>query len=88
MEKKERWIDIYTTYDESEAAIISGFLENEGISSRVESSRVSQIPVSVGKIGEIRILVHPEDFDKAAKIMEAARVQRPDEAGRPATDGK
>ncbi len=88
MEKKERWTDIYTTYDESEAAIISGFLENEGISCRVESSKVSQIPVSVGKIGEIRILVHPEDFDKAAKIMESARAQRPDEAGRKASGGE
>ena len=30
MEKKTTlWLDIYTTYDESEAAIIQGFLENE-----------------------------------------------------------
>ncbi len=89
MEKKTTlWLDIYTTYDESEAAIIQGFLENEGIPCRVESSRVSQIPVSVGKIGEIRIFVHPEDFDKAAKIMEAARAQKPDEAGRKASSGE
>ncbi len=84
MEKKTtRWTDVYTTYDESEAAIIQGLLESEGISCLVESSRVSQIPVSVGKIGEIKVLVHTEDFAKAARIMEAARARKPDEAGRP-----
>ncbi len=81
MEKKERWTDIYTTYDESEATIIRGFLENEGISCRIESSRISQIPVSIGNIGEIKILVHPEDFDKAARAMEAARAQKPERPG-------
>jgi hypothetical protein len=79
MEKKiERWIDIYTTYDESEAAIIQGFLENEGIPCRIESSKVSQFPVSVGKIGEITVFVHPEDFAKAGKVMEAARAAEPE----------
>jgi Putative prokaryotic signal transducing protein len=79
MEKRiERWIDVYTTYDESEAAIIQGFLENEGIPCRIESSKVPQFPVSVGKIGEIKILVHPEDFAKAGKVMEAARAEGPE----------
>ncbi|MHB8174456.1 MAG: putative signal transducing protein [Nitrospirota bacterium] len=80
MEKKvERWTSVYTTYDESEAAIIQGFLENEGIPCRVESSKDARLPFLSGKMGEIKILVHPEDFDKTAKIMEAARAQKPDE---------
>ncbi len=79
MENKiERWVDVYTTYDESEAAIIQGFLENEGIPCLIESSKDAQLPVLSGKMGEIKILVHPEDFAKAGKVMEAARAAGPE----------
>ncbi len=79
MEKKiERWIDVYTTYDESEAVIIQGFLENEGIPCLVESSKDARLPFLSGKMGQIKILVHPEDFAKAGKVMEAARAAGPE----------
>ncbi|HLB24920.1 MAG TPA: DUF2007 domain-containing protein [Nitrospirota bacterium] len=75
MDKKpvEKWIDIYTTFDESEAEIMRGFFENEGIPCRIESSRVSQIPVSVGKLGEVTVFVHSADFEKAKKVLDVAR---------------
>jgi hypothetical protein len=77
MDKKplERWIDIYTTYDESEATIMQGLLEDEGIPCRVESARVSQLPVSVGRLGEIKIFVHTADFEKAEKLLQATRAE-------------
>lgn len=80
MEKKpvESWIDIYTTYDESEAAIMQGLLEDEGIPCRVESSRVSQLPVAVGRMGEIKLLVHTADFEKAEKLLQATRAAEDD----------
>lgn len=77
MDKKplERWIDIYTTYDESEAAIMRGLFEDEGIPCKVESSRVSQLPVAVGRMGEIKVLVRTADFEKAEKVLQAARAE-------------
>ncbi len=77
MDKKtaERWIEVFTTNEESEAAIITGLLEAEGIPCQVESARVSQLPVSFGSMGEIKVLVHTEDFDRAGKVLEAARAE-------------
>ncbi len=81
MDKKTTgsWIDVFTTNEEPEAAIITGLLEGEGISCRVESSRVSQIPVTFGTMGEFTILVHPDDFDRARKVLEAARSEEEEE---------
>jgi len=75
MEKKtvERWKDIYTTFDESEAIILKGLFEGEGIPCRIESSRVSQLPVAIGDMGELRIFVRIEDVDRAARVLEATR---------------
>ncbi len=77
MDKKTavRWIDVFTTNEESEAAIIAGLLEGEGIACMVESARVSQLPVSFGNLGEIKVLVHTEDFDRAGKVLEAATAE-------------
>ena len=75
----ERWKDIYTTYDESEAAIIVGLLEDMGVPCRVESARISAIPVSVGKLGEIKVLVPLEDATKALRILEEASAEQGEE---------
>lgn len=75
----ERWMDIYTTFDESEAAILTGLLESEGIPCRVESSRVSQFPVSIGELGELKIFVISSDVDRAARVLETARAQPEEE---------
>lgn len=74
----ERWKDIYSTYDESEAVILRGLLESEGIECRVESARVSQFPVAIGKLGELKVFVRIEDVDKAARVMESARSEPED----------
>jgi hypothetical protein len=81
MDKKTtgRWIEVFTTNEEAEAAIITGLLEGEGISCRVESGRVSQIPVTFGGMGEFKVLVQTDDFDKAGKVLEAARAEEEEE---------
>ncbi len=75
----ERWMDIHTTYDESEAAIIAGLLKDGGIQCKVESHRISALPVSVGRLGEVRVLVRAEDLDKANGILEAVRAEQEEE---------
>jgi hypothetical protein len=76
----EVWKDVYTTFDESEAAIVSGLLESEGIPCRVESSRVSQFPVTVGKLGEVTVYVRMKDFELACKVLELAEKEQEEEA--------
>jgi hypothetical protein len=75
----ERWKDIYTTYDESEAAIIAGVLKDAGVPCMVESFKVSPFPVSIGRLGELRVLVHIEDVEKAAMILEMAQAEQEEE---------
>jgi hypothetical protein len=75
----ERWMDIFTTFDESEAAIITGMLEGAGVPCMVESSKISPFPVSVGRLGELKVLVHIEDVDKANMILDTARAEQEEE---------
>ena len=71
----ENWIVVLTTDDESEATIVQGLLETEGVECRVESYRVSQFPVAIGKLGQITVMVQDSDFEKATKLIDATRPQ-------------
>jgi Putative prokaryotic signal transducing protein len=82
-EAVERWMDILTTFDESEAAILQGLFESEGIPCKIESCRVSQIPVAVGELGELKVYVRQRDFDRASKLLESTRAEPPDEDEKP-----
>jgi len=75
----ERWTDIFTTYEESEAAIVAGLLEGSGFPCRVESSRISPLPVSVGRLGEVKVYVRMEDAEKAVMLLEEASAEQGDE---------
>ena len=75
MDKKplERWMEVLSTVDESEAMVLKGFIESEGIPCRVESARVSQMPVAIGDLGEISVLVQSAQFEKVRRLMEETR---------------
>ncbi|HEY3346990.1 MAG TPA: DUF2007 domain-containing protein [Nitrospirota bacterium] len=75
----ETWIDVYSSNEESEAILVRGLLEAEGIPCRLESARISQIPVNIGDLGEVRVLVHNEDFEKARKALDVARTEEEEE---------
>ena len=75
----ELWKDIYTTTEESEAAIIVGVLNSAGIECRVESSKLSAFPVSVGKLGEVKVLVPIDEFEKAGMVLESASEEEEEE---------
>jgi len=70
MQMPEKWIVILTTYDPIEAEIIKDLLESGDIPVILRSSKVSPYPVSVGKMGEIKILVREADKEEAAKVIE------------------
>lgn len=65
----EEWVTVLVTYDSLEAEMIKDLLESGEIPVVLRSSKVSPYPVSVGKMGEIKILVRKEDKETAEKLI-------------------
>jgi hypothetical protein len=63
------WVELLFTYDEIEAEIVKDLLEAENIQVVVQSLKISPYPVSIGRMGEIRLLVKSEDLEKAREIL-------------------
>ena len=67
------WAEFIFTYDEIEAEIVQDILEAEGIEVSVRSRRVSQFPVNVCSMGEIRLFVKQRDLKKAREVLKIMR---------------
>ena len=65
----DEWTELLFTYDEIEAEIVKDLLEAENIPVVVKSSKISPYPVSIGTMGEIRLLVRDEDLKKARELL-------------------
>jgi hypothetical protein len=65
----EKWVEVFITCDPLEAEIIKDLLESGDIQVVLRSSKVSPYPVSVGKMGEIKILVREADKEAAEKVI-------------------
>ncbi len=64
-------MELLITYDEIEAQIVKKLLETEGIQVVLNSLKVRPYPVSIGRMGEVKLLVRKEDLDKAKEIIKA-----------------
>ncbi len=58
----------YSVRDEAE--IVKGFLENNGIEAFVDDRGTQMIPETFGDLSVYKIVVKPEDFAKAKKLLE------------------
>jgi len=67
------WEEILFTYDDIEAEIVKDLLESENIPVVVNSMKMSPYPVSIGRMGEIKLLVKKEDFEKAKEIIQVMK---------------
>ena len=67
------WVEFIFTYDEIEAEIVQDILEAEGIEVSVRSRKVSQFPVNLCSMGEIRIFVREHDLKKARNVLKIMR---------------
>lgn len=65
----EEWVEIFTTTSEIEAEIVKDLLESGGIRVKIKSAKVTPYPVSVGKMGEIKILVDKVYKGIARKVI-------------------
>lgn len=64
------WISVYITHDLQEAHIIAGKLRTYDIDSMIHTvPGASAIGITIGNLGEINILIHPSDYDRAHDIL-------------------
>ncbi|MDH5406753.1 MAG: DUF2007 domain-containing protein [Candidatus Aminicenantes bacterium] len=55
----------------AEAEVIKGFLESNGIECIFQSQVVHSVhPFTVNGLGEVKIMVKEEDFERAKRLME------------------
>ena len=68
--KKPEWVSVYITHNLPEAHIIAGKLSVHDIPSMIHTvPGASAIGITIGNLGEINILIHPSDYDKASNIL-------------------
>jgi hypothetical protein len=65
------WMIVYTTHDLTEAHIMAGRLEVENIKSIIHRQTVAGVyGITIGPIGEIQVVVHPSEYERALAILE------------------
>jgi hypothetical protein len=65
------WIIVYAASSDMEAHIVAGRLHHEGIPNIIERAiGAHALGISIGQLGEVRVLVHPSDYDQALEILE------------------
>ncbi|MBI5676095.1 MAG: DUF2007 domain-containing protein [Nitrospirae bacterium] len=65
------WVELLFTYDEIEAQIVKRLLEGDGIQVVLRSMKVRPYPVSIGKMGEVKLMVREEELERAKEIIKA-----------------
>lgn len=64
------WMVAYITYDVTEAHVVAGRLKHEGIMAIVEHlAGRGAIGITIGNWGEVRVLVHPVDYEDSQMIL-------------------
>jgi hypothetical protein len=65
------WMVIYETPDLTEAHVIAGRLEVDGIKVLVHQPTMASVfGFTLGQVGNTTVAVHPEDFDRALALLE------------------
>jgi hypothetical protein len=65
------WMVVYIATSEPEAYIVAGRLKSEGIEAFVHQEPIAKAyGFSVGTLGEIKVLVSAEDYDRALAILD------------------
>lgn len=64
------WITVFITHDLQEAHIIAGKLNAFDIQSMIMTvPGASAIGITIGSLGEIKVLVHPDNYDEAYDLL-------------------
>lgn len=66
---EDAWVELLITSDELEAEMIKDLLESGGIPVVIRSAKVRPYPVSIGKMGEVKLLVRRVDLEAAEAVL-------------------
>ena len=67
---------VYVTYSVPEAHIVAGRLQSDGIPAMVHTQAgAGAIGITVGRLGEVVVLVSPRDYEQALRILESPNVE-------------
>ena len=70
-EQPVRWEVVAVTHGPAQAAIVRGHLESEGIPTQAQGeSAGAVIGLTVGKLGEVKVLVPASRVEQAVEILE------------------
>jgi len=65
------WMVVYVTHIPTDAHIVMGRLHSEGIAAIIEREiGAGALGITIGNLGEVRVLVNPEDYEQALAILE------------------
>jgi hypothetical protein len=65
------WMIVYTTHDQTDAHIVAGRLEVEGIKSFIQREALGEIfGITYGALGNVNVVVNPADYERALAILE------------------
>jgi len=65
------WMTVEETGDEAEAAIVEGFLLEQGITVRVLSHHDREFPTTIGALSTVEVQVPIDDLDRTLTTLEA-----------------
>lgn len=65
----DQWQTAKIVGTEEEAALVAGFLNNNGIEAQVESLHASEFPTDFGSLGEVHIMVHSGQLAEAQRLL-------------------
>jgi hypothetical protein len=65
------WMIVCATFNSAEAEIVASRLRAEGIRAMVQQEPAGRVlGITVGALGEIKIVVHRDDYDHALDILD------------------
>ena len=74
------WMVVYTTNNSTEAHIVAGRLQSEGIGAWVHQEPFgSAMGITVGMLGEVRVLVSAQEYDHAIAVLDDDAPELPDD---------
>ena len=65
------WMVVYITHDMQDATIVAGRLKHEGIMAILDHmTGRDAIGITLGNWGEVKVLVHPQEYEMALEILD------------------
>ncbi len=66
----QQWLAVYITHSLPEAHIIVGKLHAHDVPAMIhQEAGAAAIGITLGNLGEVKVLVSPADYDRAAELL-------------------